>query len=108
MKEDIVKIGKRIRNSREKKGLTQENVAELVGISERAYGSIERGKTCCSLVNLIKIVRVLGLSMDYLLFDKVPEEDKNELHKLIKSLDIYTSYHVEQIVMNYIAIHQHK
>lgn len=40
-----MKVGEKIRSLRTIKGYSQENMAELLGISSVAYGDIERNKT---------------------------------------------------------------
>jgi len=64
---DYTVIGKRIRKSREEKGLTQERVAELLDVSNAYISKIERGKTPINLDRLSDICQVLEASPDYIL-----------------------------------------
>lgn len=56
MKEDI---GIRIRMARLYKGLSQENVATELGLTNAAYSNIERGVTDITVTRLFQISRIL-------------------------------------------------
>jgi transcriptional regulator with XRE-family HTH domain len=60
-------IGKRIKQAREDKGLTQEKLAESLDVSNAYISKIERGKTDVGLKRLSEISVVLEESMGYLL-----------------------------------------
>ena len=54
---DIKKVlGKRIKDLRKAKGLTQEKVAELIGIETKSFSNIETGKVFPIAENLNKIM----------------------------------------------------
>jgi transcriptional regulator with XRE-family HTH domain len=59
---NLEKLGDRIRLLRVEKKLTQENIANDLGISVTAYSKIERGKTNISILRLGQIAEVLGVS----------------------------------------------
>lgn len=60
-------MGNRIRMERRKQDLTQEKLAEMVGISESFMGHIERGGRTLSIETLVKISNVLNLNIEYLI-----------------------------------------
>ncbi|MDP4096288.1 helix-turn-helix domain-containing protein [Paenibacillus sp. P96] len=60
-------IGNRIKKSREKKGLTQEMLAEELDVSNAYISKIERGKTQISLDRLSELCYVLEESTEYIL-----------------------------------------
>ena len=60
---DWVKLGKKLRCSRERKGLNQEDIARLVGVSNSLICQLESGKKTVSVNNLIKICRVLDVNL---------------------------------------------
>lgn len=62
-----MKTGEKIRNVRTLKGLSQENMAEMLGMSLRAYGDIERGQSELSTTRLGQIADTFGMSVDDLL-----------------------------------------
>ncbi|VXD20435.1 Regulatory protein munI [Planktothrix serta PCC 8927] len=56
----LVDIGKNIRAIRESKGLSQEELAELVEIDRTYIGGIERGERNVASLNLIRIAIALN------------------------------------------------
>jgi transcriptional regulator with XRE-family HTH domain len=60
----------KIRLQRLQRGLSQENMADLLNLSTTAYGDIERGKTDLTLSRLAQIANVLGISPIILLSDE--------------------------------------
>ena len=82
-------IGKRIKSAREKKGLTQEQLAEQVNLSRMHISVIERGNKLPRLETLINIANVLDVSADILLQDVVNNQIKlhtSEASNLIAQL----------------------
>ncbi len=71
-------IGKRIRQYRIIRGLTQEKLAEKTGLSVIAISNIERGINYPAFENFISISNALEISSDALLIDVI---DKAYLHK---------------------------
>ena len=69
-------IGRRIKAAREKKKLTQEQLAELVDLSPMHVSVIERGVKLPKLETLINIANVLDVSADVLLQDVVNNQTK--------------------------------
>ncbi len=55
--------GAKVRAIRTLKGLSQENMAEMMNLSRLAYGDIERGKTDVTDSRLKQIAEVLGVSV---------------------------------------------
>lgn len=69
-------LGKRIREERLKKGLTQEQLAEKVDISLNFMSLIENGKNM-SVQTLVNLANALDVSIDYLLNENITYcEDK--------------------------------
>jgi transcriptional regulator with XRE-family HTH domain len=60
-------IGKRIKQAREHKGLTQEKLAESLEVSNAYISKIERGKTPINLDRLSEICGILEESTEYIL-----------------------------------------
>ena len=56
-----VAFGKRIRQLRQKKKLSQEKYADLCGLHVTYIGGIERGTRNVSLINIVKLARGLGV-----------------------------------------------
>ena len=64
-------FGQRLRQQRKARGMTIEELAEKIGITQNYLGLVERGENLPSMATLIKIVNVLGISSDLLLCDEV-------------------------------------
>ena len=61
-------FGKRLRNLRQDRGLTQVELGNRSGISQKDISKYERGTTANLLAtNLIRLADALGVSVDYLL-----------------------------------------
>lgn len=73
---DYSLLGRRIREERRKKDLTQEQLAEDVNVSYPHIGQVERGERGISLETLINISNRLGVTVDYLLSDYIENEDE--------------------------------
>ena len=60
-KDSLITLGNTIKKLREKKGFSQEALAEEAGIHRTYMGRVERGKQNISILNLIKIAKALGI-----------------------------------------------
>ena len=61
-------IGKRIRKQRKEKGLSQERLAEQVGVSLSFIGHVERGTRVLSVETLARLCKALEMDMHYVVF----------------------------------------
>ena len=99
---NIHEIGDKLLSARKKAGLTQVEVAELAGLSDRTYADIERGETNMRVETLLRICRVLKITPDQVLtyedsaavnMETVLEELKecapNEQNTAAKLLSVY-------------------
>jgi transcriptional regulator with XRE-family HTH domain len=59
-------IGKALRGARNRFGLTQEDVAERVGLAAEVYGRMERGTVLPSVPTLVRLANALGVSANFL------------------------------------------
>jgi len=57
------KLGDRIREERTKRNLSQEQLAEMVGVNRNYIGMIERAERSVSLENVEKIAVVLNIKV---------------------------------------------
>lgn len=72
---DYTALGKRIKNKRVENKLTQEQLGEMCELSAAHIGHIERGTRILSVEVLFRIAQVLNVSVDYLLFDSVENDN---------------------------------
>ena len=92
-KKDInIEIGLRVKQEREKAGLTQARLAELLDMGTKSISAIERGEVGVSLTSLQNICRALSISSDRLMFGS---ETKNDAQDLIERLEGLTPVQFE-------------
>ncbi len=70
--ETLVEIGDLLRAARKGLGLTQEQVAEMAGISRPRYREIETGSSAARATTLVNIARALGLELMFIPQSMVP------------------------------------
>lgn len=58
-------IGDVLKKAREKAGLTQQELATLVGVSRAYYADVERGRYTPSLKVLSRLAEVLGIDLNF-------------------------------------------
>ena len=73
-----MKFADKLIQLRKEKGLSQEDLADSLGVSRQAVSRWEQGNTFPDLPNLQKIVKVFGVSADYLICDDYAEEGLND------------------------------
>ena len=63
----MVRFGNRLREIRERVGISQEKLAELAKLHRTYVSSVERGKRNISLLNIEKLAIALGVTMGELM-----------------------------------------
>jgi len=61
-------LGNRLRELREAKGLTQAQLADLIGVSRKTVNTVENGVIIPSTVVALKLAGALGCSVETLFF----------------------------------------
>ena len=87
---DYVLLGKQIRKQRLALGLTQEQLAEAIGVSTSYVGHIERGTRKASIDTLVEISNAMNVSADFLKEDlAIPtiKGKKTDKENIINSFD---------------------
>ena len=69
-------LGERIKNQRSRAGLSQERVAELVGVSRQSVTKWESGQSAPSTENLFRLAEIFGTTVDMLL--DIPDEKNSQ------------------------------
>ena len=90
---DYKEIGQRVRKLRRDQNLTQEQVAELIGVSCSFVGHIERGEKILSLETLARLSKAFDADMHYLVFGCYSASNANteflsEFKELLKRHDL--------------------
>lgn len=88
---DFAYIGKRIREVRTDKHLTQDYISAITGVNVSHISNIENNKVKISLTLLIKVCNALDVSVDYLLqaeYSKPNSGIETELLHLLKDMPI--------------------
>ena len=84
---DYKALGKRIREERKHLNLTQAELAEAIDISDTYMGAIERGERSLTLDTLVRLVNRLGVTVDYMLSESVPDSDSNIMEQFKQIID---------------------
>ncbi len=75
-------LGEKIKACRQQAGMSQEKVAELLGISRQAVTKWETNKSAPSTDNLFKLAEIFGTTVDLLLPEPKAEEE-NKITELV-------------------------
>lgn len=78
---DLRAIGNRLLSIRKRAGLTQAEVAEAAGLSDRTYADIERGSVNMRTETVLKICNVLHVTPDAIMTEEntTPARRQEEL-----------------------------
>lgn len=71
-----MEISKCIKEARQKNNISQESLAEQLGVSRQTISSWETGKSYPDIVSVIKMSDIFNISLD-----KMLKEDKNLVNK---------------------------
>lgn len=72
--------GERIKECRQNSGMSQEKVAELVGVSRQAVTKWETNQSAPNTENLFKLADIFGTTVDFLLSDNKEQEQTSAEH----------------------------
>lgn len=92
MKYDLKECGKRVQRLRKEKGLSQEQLAEKMNVSQNTIAKIESGLRRPSIDFLIELSIFFGTTMNFLVFgvhseDVEKESAKREIDEAIGKID---------------------
>lgn len=94
---DYYAIGQRIRKVRKARGLSQERLAEKIGISTTHMSHIETANTKMSLSTFAELASALEVRTDELLYDNRPEDRTASITHITELLDDCTTQQVRII-----------
>ena len=75
-----IDAGERIRKKRQLLNMTQDASADKIGISTKYFADIERGSCGMSIETLISIGTLFDMSLDYIIYGKIYDEEENRKH----------------------------
>lgn len=75
---DQKEMGRRVRNRREAKNLSREELAEQLGVSPQFVADIEYGNKGVSIKRLYMLCQILDVTADYILAGNVYSKDEDE------------------------------
>ena len=82
----MMTLGEKIKACRQAAGMSQEKVAELVGVSRQAVTKWEANQSAPNTENLFKLAEILGTTVDFLLASReaenFPAEQISYLYKM--------------------------
>lgn len=78
-----ITIGKNIKLEREKAGLTQEVLSEMVSLEPKTLSAVERGTVGLSIPSLVRICDILKVSPNAILYEQNAD---NNAHNLIAQI----------------------
>ena len=93
MKKNYVDMGLRIKSRRKEMNLTQNELAEMIGVSNNHLSSIENGKETPSLDTLLNICTSLTTKPDYLLLGSL--HSNNIPQNIIDTLQLCSEHDVK-------------
>jgi len=104
-----VAIGRRIREARERKKISQERLAELAGTSLSSISRLENGKIMVSLKKLMVIADVLDtdlmeLLQDLLNEDSVEEDIMNRIRLLLSKCSVEEQIFWVENLQNFVEL----
>ena len=103
--EQNVIIGRKLKEYRENRGYTQEEVAKEIEVNPKHYGRIERGENSCTVSNLITLCNLLGIStedlMGALTYTKPDNGISNDFQKLTIEDKLSVSNYIEFLISRY-------
>jgi transcriptional regulator with XRE-family HTH domain len=85
-KDTLTSLGTRISLVRRSHKVTQEALADMLGVSPKHISHVENATSCLSLKNLIQFCNYFDCSMDYLIFGKQNNETLAKLPDEIVSI----------------------
>ena len=105
-------LGERVKRARQDRGLSQSDLAEILGISDAYVSKIELGKNAMTVTVLAKLSGALGVSTDWLIRNQTREAQQitiTELEEMFKGCTPSEQNTLLKLLQQMIAtLHEHK
>ena len=92
------KIGKRLQEQRIAKKLTQEELAEIIGVTPNYLSAVERGINLLSYEKLVSAINYIGCSADDIFCDVVEHSTKSKANNLVDRIESLSKDEKEKIL----------
>ena len=88
-----IEFSRRVKVTRENRGMTQEQLADAANTSYKHLAAIEQGRSMCSIDLLVSLSDALGVCTDFLLKGTEPEKEalKDKLTAMAKELAVLSA-----------------
>ncbi len=96
-----LQIGKRIKEMRKKRDLTQRKLAELVMVSPSCITRLEAGEAMVSVFTMIQIAKVLNVSVTYILEGITEDFKDSELLGIASKLKLCTAEQRKMLICGF-------
>jgi len=94
----LKEIGIRINAKRKERGLTQEQLAEMMDVSIQMISNLELGKKAVRPENLVKLCNALNVSADYILRGSRSELEIDSFFKKYRALSVDKQVLIDRII----------
>ena len=98
MDKELIEVGKRARQARQNKNLSQADLAELIQISPSHMSDFENGKTNISLDIFMRLTEALQVSADWLLQTNIPQVNEMQTSEFADLLSDCSSSETQSII----------
>lgn len=102
-----IELGNRLAELRKQHGLSQEELADKLGVSRQAVSKWERGEASPDTDNLIELAKIYNVSLDELLGLAQPKEDKEEKEDEGVGIHIHGGVHIKDEDGNEVHVDEH-
>ena len=99
-------IGLKIKSFRKSKGLTQEELATIIGFEQKNFSRLETGKSLPKIDTVIKMINKAGISPEFLLGFLQKENKTNtskaidfEILELLLDLPLGAKKHIRDLII---------
>lgn len=103
-----VKVGEKIKFFRKKAGLTQEEVAEKIGLTQKHISRIEQGYHSALFITVASIAKAVGVPLDYLVADLGENFDDGAINAIVSELSGMSRKQLEMVRENIETVKKYK
>lgn len=107
MNEEMIIIGRRIRNKREQQGLSREKLSEMANISSQFLADIETGKKGMTVSTLKKLCDALCVSSDAIVYGEQNITIDDEIKDMLKFANPESHELLLDVIRNIIKLCKH-